>query len=572
MQRLQSRPAFRFTCAALIGSLWLATPAMGARSTPQQQTPAGSGISLGQLPCRAAMPLPPPDPSDAQDFDCYYFGTYNWNDGTAGTVTGRVYWPSICGDGTTDPPAGTTLPLVLLMHGDGHNYTDYNYLLGHLARNGFIVASISNSGTNDARSDQALTFLNFLTNSWSRKDFIAIDNVGLIGHSRGGEAALTLARRINSQSLPYGVRSVISLAPTDSQEGGGIPETLSGDSSHALLVIYGTHDEDVHGYCLSGGLPECGVLPLSARSSGYALYDRAGWEGETEPFPLSSQVVDKALVYIKGANHNGWRSTCFNPGPGNLSCNTHHQLAKGYMNAWLRWQHFDEDIYRNYFSGEMKLPIVNEQTLQVQKSFQAGNGRRVIDNFEQAGWGTNSLGGFVSKEATVVVIKEGTTWDYDPTSPHDTNSLVIGWAPPGLAPWMRFGIPDGETGGFASRRYRDINDHEFLSLRAGQVYGSSLNSVDISKDFYVQLRDPFGGTTPLIRVSDYADLPYPTVANVWQTQQSLTVATSPMNTIRIPTCRFTGVNKENISSVWFFFTVPGSTRGEILLDNIEFTD
>ena len=33
-------------------------------------------------------------------------------------------------------------PLVAVVHGNGHDYTSYDFLLQHLARNGFIAASI----------------------------------------------------------------------------------------------------------------------------------------------------------------------------------------------------------------------------------------------------------------------------------------------------------------------------------------------------------------------------------------------------------------------------------------------
>ncbi|MFT7670485.1 MAG: hypothetical protein ACI8X5_003194 [Planctomycetota bacterium] len=573
MKSIQTSIVRKIAYATLLGSGALVSQAFAWSPASSQIAPTTISPG-GARDCLAAIPLPPDDPSLDQDFGCYHFATYNWNDGSgAGTVTGRVYWPSICGDGTTDPPMGTKLPTILLMHGDGHHYTDYNYLLGHLARNGFIVASITSSGTNLDRSAQGLTFLNFMTNSWSRREWVDTDRMGLIGHSRGGEAALTLARRIREIGLPYDIDSIISLAPTDNVEGGGIHESLNGDDSRSYLAIYGTHDEDVTGYCLNGNLPQCGFIPISAARSGFSLYDRAGSEGETEPFPLSSEVVDKAMVYIKGATHNGWRSTCAGfPPPGVLSCMVHQEMAKGYMNAFFRWQLRGQDIYRYFFSGEMKLPIVNSNGVKVQKTFQKGNGRRVVDNFEQAGWGTNTLGGTVTKESTVTVLKDGSTWDYEITSPHDTDSLIVSWSPPGLAPWMRFGIPDGSTGGFQPRRYRDITDYDFLSLRAGQIYGSPLNTVGTNKDFYVLLRDPFGGQTPWILVSDYSKLPYPTVANVVKFGQFLTVTSSPMNTVRIPTCRFNGVDKENISSVWFRFSVPGHSQGEIMIDNIEFTD
>lgn len=534
--------------------------------------PGPSAIrGLGDTPCEVLLPFPPTDPSVDADYSCYYFGNYNWNSGNgSGFVRGRIYWPSICNDGTTNPPGELPLPTVLFMHGDGHDYLDYGYLMRHLAFNGFIVATIENSGSNAERSLEAQNFLSFMANDWQYRDWVDRDNMGLIGHSRSGEAVLKAARDINQLGLDYDINTIISLAPTDSHEGGGVHEDLVGSSSESLLVIYGTHDEDVTGYCISGGLPQCGNVPAGPRSTGFGLYDRAGSEGETEPFPLYDEVVDKALIYIEGANHNSWRSICSDP-PffGNLNCTEHHEMAMGYMNAYLRWKLRGMEIYRNYFTGDFVLPTVRREGIEVHHSFSNGYDRRVVDNFEQPGWGTNSLGGLVWKASSLTVEKDGTTWDYEYASPHDTRSLTVSWTPGGFAPWLRFDVPNVST--LFGGRYRDVTRFDYLSLRAGQVYGSPHNTPGESKDFWVQLRDSHGGQSSWVKVSDYADLPYPTVAMVTKFQQTLTVVNSPMKTIRIPVCRFDGIDLQNVSSVYFYFTVAGSVPGELMIDNLEFT-
>ena len=165
---------------------------------------------------------------------------------------------------------------------------------------------------------------------------------------------------------------------------------------------------------------------------------------------------------------------------------------------------------------------------------------------------------------------DGPSWAYDFSSPHDTRSLVVSWAPGGLAPWIRFEIPNTATQ-FGGRK-RDISRYEFLSLRAGQTYFSGINTPGQDKDFYVQLRDSSGGMSSWVRVGEFAELPYPTEATVQKFGQPLDVVTSPMSTVRLPVCRFEGIDKENVSSIWFYFTAQGSSSGELMLDNIEFTD
>jgi len=558
--------------AAALGSLMLATSSATPGGGGQVPLPSSSSVQqLGTRRCRPALPLPPADPSIDQDWSCYYWGYYLWNDGSgSGNVEGRVYWPDSC-DGDTAPDSELQLPLVLLMHGDGHQFTDYHYLVRHLAFNGFIVATINNSGSNAERAAQAKTFLDFLRDHWQYKDWVDEDNVGLIGHSRGGEAALTVARLNADLNWGYDVNAIVSLAPTDNQEGGGVHESIEGSHSEAFLGIYGTHDEDVTGYCMSGGLPGCGAPLVSARGSAFSLYDRAGGEGSTEPFPLYDAVVDKALVYIEGANHNGWRETCGGfPPPGVLSCNTHKELAKGYTNAFLRWHLRNQDVYERYFNGDFRLPIANIEDIDVHKSYSKGYDRRVVDNFEQPGFLTNTIGGLNVKEVSVTIEKDGSTWDYDPTSPHDTRSATISWGAGGFLPFIRMGIPDNGT--FNGGRYRDVTRYDYLSLRAGQLHGSVHNTPGQDKDFYVRLRDSSGGVSPLVQVSDYARLVYPDLVQVIKFNQPLLVTSSPMKTVRIPMCRFGGVDLQNVSSVEFLFSVTGSASGELFLDNVEFTD
>lgn len=542
-----------------------------AFAAPATATPSSPGQAQHAAAAERACPLiaQPPDPTTMRDHGCYYFATYVWNDGSgAGNVTGRIYWPSDC---STSAPPGQH-PLVLLMHGDGHAYTDYGYLMSHLARNGFIAATIQNSGTNAERTAQALTYLNFIHNHWGHRTHVA-DSVGLIGHSRGGEAVLTLARWIDDQALPYDVDAIISLAPTDNDEGGGgIHESLDGGESQAYLVIYGTHDEDVLGYCTQGSHPSCGSVPTHAQRTGFALFDRAGIEGETEPFPLFDEVVTRCMLFVRGANHNSFRSTCAGlPLFGQLNCDEHQDVARAYMNAFLRWRLRGQAVYRDCFTGRWTPPAIEAHGIEIDRQYVEGNGRRVVDDFEDNLFGTNSLGGTLTTGGVLQVLHHGRAWEYEPTSPHDTRSVVVGWTPPGFAPWIRWSIPDGTTP--LGARWRDVRGFEVLSLRAGQVFGSTFNTAGQSKDFWISLRDSSGNTSNSVRVSQVTELRYPLEADVTTAfGQSAHTISSAMSTVRVPLCRFENVDLANISSVTFTFTVPGSGSGELIVDNVEFTD
>ena len=82
----------------------------------------------------AAIDLPP-DPADYTLYDCYEDERKTWNDGSVsehdgnpvGDVEGRIYWPVVCG-APTEAPTEAKLPLVIVIHGDGHTWTTTNIL------------------------------------------------------------------------------------------------------------------------------------------------------------------------------------------------------------------------------------------------------------------------------------------------------------------------------------------------------------------------------------------------------------------------------------------------------------
>ncbi len=173
-------------------------------------------------------------------------------------LNGRVWYPE--GPGP--------FPLVLVVHGN-HNYEDhsdpgYGYLGELLASRGFILVSIDENfinglqGENDGRAWLLLKHLeawkkfNDSTGSplYHRVD---MNNIALMGHSRGGEAA-PLAATFNKlkfypddakQKFNFGfnIKSIVSIAPVDGQyKAAGMFTPLENVN---YLVIHGSHDGDV---------------------------------------------------------------------------------------------------------------------------------------------------------------------------------------------------------------------------------------------------------------------------------------------------------------------------------------
>ncbi|MES2180069.1 MAG: hypothetical protein V4550_19585 [Gemmatimonadota bacterium] len=173
-------------------------------------------------------------------------------------LNGRVWYPE--GPGP--------FPLVLVVHGN-HNPEDYSdpgygYLGELLASRGFILVSIDEnfinglSGENDGRAWLLLKHLeawkkfNDSTGSplYHRVD---MNNIALMGHSRGGEAAPLAATFNTLKYYPddakqkfgfnFSIKSVVSIAPVDGQYKASGQFTPLENVNY--LVIHGSHDGDV---------------------------------------------------------------------------------------------------------------------------------------------------------------------------------------------------------------------------------------------------------------------------------------------------------------------------------------
>ncbi len=219
---------------------------------------------------------------------------------TEAPLNARVWYPE--GDGP--------FPLVLVVHGNHtmDNFSDpgYDYLGDLLASRGFIVASVDQNflntagfaeyilggleEENDARGYLLLEHL-ALWHRWNSKEdhafahMIDTDNIALIGHSRGGEAAAIAAAFNDLPAHPddaalhfdfgFNISAVVAIAPSDGQyqpRKGCTPlENIS------YLVLQGAADADVRSF------------------AGASQYDRVAFTDGGDHF--------KAAVYVHGANH-----------------------------------------------------------------------------------------------------------------------------------------------------------------------------------------------------------------------------------------------------------------------------
>ncbi len=263
-------------------------------------------------------------------------------------LNGRVWYPEGAGP----------FPLVLIVHGnhDPKDYSDpgYDYLGELLASRGYILASIDmnfvNGGIrqeNDARGWLLLKHLQVWDQVNQNPDNIFfnsvdMDNIALIGHSRGGEAVGHAAAFNKLKHYPddasltfefgFNIRAIVAIAPVGGQylpTGRFVPlENIN------YMVFHGSHDGDVTAF------------------QGLRLYHRLKFTDGEEYF--------KTAVYVYRANHGQWNSSwgAKDRGPrserildlrGLLDPEEQEEFARIYISSFLEYSLKQNDKFLSLF-------------------------------------------------------------------------------------------------------------------------------------------------------------------------------------------------------------------------------
>lgn len=434
-----------------------------------------------------------------------------------------------------------SFPLVVIMHGNSGydtSYLGYNYLLDHLASHGFVAMSIyAPVGVMiETRARAILAHIGIMAqnnvNPGLFQGHIDFNNVGIAGHSRGGEAVIRAARINNTEALGWHIRAGVSIAPTDYHH--------YGDPGVPVLVIYGANDGDV-----AGTWPD---------RTCFNVYDEAG--------------RPRSFVFVDGATHDQfntvWAPTSLSvesditPSdiPNLISLNDHENVAKGYVTAFMQvhLQRKTEQI--EYFSANLKPSLTS--ALKIHTSHQEP-GALLLDNFEQSPHdpNVNTLGGAVSATA-LSSLTENALRTLDIHSPHVTSGVEIAWQT--TAGIYLSNVPAAK---------KDVSSYAVLAFRITQKYGSPQNPVNQPQDLFVRLADG-GGRSRAIRVSTFTNVPYPYVRG------HADLIKSALKTVRIPLVSYTianlgakDVDLTDVRSVSFEFDVDAT--GEIEIDDIEFS-
>ncbi len=408
---------------------------------------------------------------------------------TAGFTTQRLYYP-------TDIAALPPRPLVVISHGNGHNYSWYNYLGQHLASWGFVVISHQNN-TGPGIESASTTTLQHTVAVIQHQATIAggalnghldTSKIIWIGHSRGGEGVVRAYDRLfdNSYTPPAGtytkdsIALLISIAPTDFLGKGGVG---SGSDPHAkpYFLIYGAADGDV-----------CGC-PDNNVADSFNLFERS--------------AGDHWSTYIHGVDHNDFNCCGVNDfsGPAGTALGTTEaqKIAKVHILAAIR-SIIDGDPgarelrWRRYASLR-PLGVLATATVRNDLSPLSIGVASVIDDFQtQTSSAVASCGGAVA--FTVTSLSESTNNDNNTTFTWLTTdafngqtragvgdvprAVVFTWTAPGTMEWT---VPDA---------LKDFTAAETLSFRAAQgTRHPNITAADST--FLVTLEDLDGNESAL---------------------------------------------------------------------------
>ncbi|NNM34061.1 MAG: MFS transporter [Gemmatimonadetes bacterium] len=261
-------------------------------------------------------------------------------------LNARVWYPD--GDGP--------FPLVLVVHGN-HNMKDfsdpgYDWLGELLASRGYILASVDMNfinggirGENDARGWLLLKHLQ-AWRGFNREGPLAgladMENIALMGHSRGGEAVghaaafNRLAHYPDDATLEFefqfNIKGVVAIAPVDGQY---LPSDRRVPVENVnYLVFHGSHDGDVTSF------------------HGLRQYNRVRFTDGGDWF--------KSAVYVYRANHGQWNTVwgAHDNGPrsprildlrGLLPAEDQREFGRVFIGAFLDITLKGQDQYRPLF-------------------------------------------------------------------------------------------------------------------------------------------------------------------------------------------------------------------------------
>lgn len=479
---------------------------------------------------------------------------------SGGTWLGqRTYYPA-------NIAALGQLPLVVISHGNGHDYTWYDYLGYHLASYGYLVMAHQNNTQPgiESASTTTLTNTDYLIGSQATigggvlNGHIDARHITWIGHSRGGEGVVRAYDRVyDGTYVPVNfhladIVLVSSIAPTVYL---GTVDTNPHEVNYHLL--FGAADGDVNGGCAVGDRQSLRIAEAA--------------RGNVQ------------VTYVQGAGHNdfnccGWADAT---GPNLIGRAEAQVVARSYflalIDTYVRGNPATRDYLTRLYAGFHPSGIAPQVVCANTYRDALSTDRFVIDNYQTStDPGSSSSGGAVTYDVANVYenrLDDGNlnfTWSSsDPMNGmtrSDTGDLYAGgvvfdWTV-GASGFYKFEIvPD----------QRDFRGHRYLSFRACQ--GTRHPET-------VALQGPLSFTVTLQDGQErLSSINFAGQGSITRPYQRTGLGTgagwaNEFNTVRLRLSDFetdgSGIDLGNIVAVRFEFgAASGSARGRIGIDDVE---
>jgi dienelactone hydrolase len=479
-------------------------------------------------------------------------------------IKGDVWYPG--GEGQ--------YPIVFIVHG---NYSmvkpseqGYGYIGELLASHGFIVVSIDENFLNgswlggyNGKEIPARAYVLLMHMKqwevWSKEPNnpfygkIDLDNIAIIGHSRGGEAAVTAAVFNDLKYLPenssialdfnYNIKSIISLSPT---EGRYLPSGRSKELSDVnYLLLYGSHDSDISTF-------------RSIRQ-----YQRIKFSGD--------DYRVKSAVYIYRGNHNQFNTLWGRrdlPLPIGLLLNTNNLLqveeqqhiAKVLVTSFLKGTLYGDDKYLRIFSENQTPGWMSEMVFK--KRFSDSSTINICDYEEDIDLTTTTLGGTISSEG-INNWREGPLPLRKGVENQLNNVVFLSW---------NSNNNQNQSIEYTIEIPKEVKEQLNIGLNDQLVF-SCMNLGNEEVDFSIKLSD-IKGNVSLIPISHFSIVTPPFVVKTTKAPYLESKITKDyeyfLETISIPIESFLDYNKElsieNINTVSIVFS--RTPKGKIALDEI----
>lgn len=379
------------------------------------------------------------------------------------------------------------LPLVVVSHGNGHNYLWYDHIGFHLASYGYVVMSHQNntqpgieaaSTTTLTNTDYFLSHLDSIAGG-AMQGHIDGSRIIWIGHSRGGEGIVRAYDRIHDGAwfpTDYDLadlKLLSSMAPTN---------YLGANSSHPHKVPY-------HVW-VGGADADVSACPWADHRLSLVLLDRA--EGYRQSISLHGAG--------HGDFHNSGGSSVAS-GPCLLGRATTHALMRGYLLPLVEFYTENnlpaEDFLWRQWESFRPIGAPTSNCVVVDLYYRPGDeaGKFVIDDFQTEPSVTiSSSGGAVSY--TVTELTEGHLDDANTTFTHSASDSMNGMTVGGAGDATRGIVFSFYGGSQKSLEFelvpgsRDLTRWVYLTLRAAQATRHPLTTAELEDaTFTVSLVD-----------------------------------------------------------------------------------